>query len=164
MKKSILFFSLLILICASAHATLENPVSWTFEAKKLGPKVYELHIKARIDPFWHLYAQDAGEKLMNTLISFTPNPIIKPEGKIIESGTLKKENDQNLKLTLNYYYNQVDFVQKLNLRSPVNTTVKGMVTYVVCNDKDGKCLPTKKVPFSILIAGNDVVSPRLVIR
>ncbi len=151
MKKAILFFSFLILISTTALATLENPASWTFEAKKLGPKVYELHIKATIDPFWHLYAQEAGEKLMNTLISFTPNPIIKTDGKVMELGTLKKENDPYLKLTLNYYYNQVDFVQKIYLRSLANTTVKGMVTYVVCNDKDGHCLPTKKVPFSILI-------------
>ncbi len=152
MKKASSFFSLLILICATAHATSENPVSWTFEAKKVGPKVYELHIKATINPFWHLYSQDAGVKFMNTLVNFTPNPIVKLEGKVKELGDLKKENDPNLKLTLNYYYKQVDFFQTITIRSRVNTSVKGLITYVVCNDKDGMCLPTKKVPFSITIA------------
>jgi thiol:disulfide interchange protein DsbD len=152
MKKHTGLFSILILCCIVTHAQTANPVKWAFDATKLGDKSYELHIKASIDQNWHLYSQNAGDNLMATVFTFTPNPLIKPDGKLKESGDLKTLNDPKLRLHLNYYYDQVDFIQKIRMKANSNTIIKGIVSYVVCNDLDGKCLPTKKVPFSIAIA------------
>ena len=126
-------------------------MKWTFEAKKIAGNEYELHARAMIDADWHLYSQDAGDKLMSTVFNFAKNPIVKQNGKIREAGILKKFNDPTLHLKLNYYYNQVDFIQNIILKSNINVLIKGEVSYVVCNDKDDKCLPTKKIPFSIKI-------------
>ena len=152
MKKHTVLFSILILCCMGTHAQQVSPVKWAFDAKKTGDRIYELHIKASIDPGWHLYSQHAGDDLMATVFTFTPNPLIKQEGKVKESGDLKTLNDPKLRLHLNYYYEQVDFIQKIRMKANGNTVLKGIVSYVVCNDKDEKCLPTKKVPFSIVIA------------
>ncbi len=152
MKKPPLLLFMLILLSMYSHAQLQNPVKWNFAIKKQGEKIYELQIKASIEPGWHLYSQNAGDDLMATVFTFTPNPLIKLEGKVKESGDLKTLNDPKLRLHLNYYYEQVDFIQKIRMKANGNTVIKGIVSYVVCNDKDEKCLTTKKIPFSIAIA------------
>jgi hypothetical protein len=151
MKKRAIIFSMFILHCAFANAQIENPVKWNYETKKIGEKVYELHFKAMIDANWHLYSQDAGEDIVSTIFKFIANPLVKFDGKVFESGELKKLYDPNLRLTLNFYNQQVDFSQKIKIKSLANTLVNGSITYVACNDK--KCLPAKEFPFSIKIVG-----------
>ena len=113
--------------------------------------MYELHITALIDGNWHMYAQDAGEGPEPTSFKFTPNPLVKFDGKVKESGKLEKSFDPNFNSTLRFYSKAVDFIQKVKLRSTASTLVKGAVTFMVCNDR--KCLPPKEVPFSIKVEG-----------
>ena len=153
MKKKSFIFSALILFCKISSAQILSPVKWSYSAKKIEKKIYELHITAFIDDNWHLYSQDAGEDIVSTSFNFMMNPLVKLDGKVIELGDLKKEYDPNLRLTLKYYYRHVDFVQKIKMKSAANTIVKGTVTYIVCNDKDRKCLPAKEFPFTIKLNG-----------
>ena len=76
---------------------------------------------------------------------------MKLDGSVKELGKLETSYDPNFKSTLRFYSNKVDFVQNINLKSSASTVVKGIITYMVCNDK--KCLPPKDVPFSIKVAG-----------
>lgn len=151
MKKRTFLNFLLVLVFSVSNAQIENPVKWNYGTKKMGDKTYKLTFTALIDADWHLYAQDAGEDLVSTTFKFTANPLVKFEGKVLESGVLKKEYDPNLKLTLGFYNQHVAFTQKVKIRSAAGTLVKGTITYVVCNDK--KCLPAKELPFSIKIEG-----------
>jgi thiol:disulfide interchange protein DsbD len=151
MKKYTILTFLMGLFFAGANAQMENPVKWTYTAKKLADKTYELHITATIDGNWHIYAQDAGEGPEPTSFSFTANPLVKLDGKVKESGKLEKNYDPNFKSTLKYYSKQVDFIQKVKLKSAATTLVKGTITYMVCDDK--KCLPPKEIPFSIKVNG-----------
>jgi thiol:disulfide interchange protein DsbD len=150
-KKFTILTSIMILILAVANAQMENPVKWTYTAKKIADKTYELHISANIDGEWHLYAQETGEGPEPTSFAFTANPLVKLDGKVKESGKLEKNYDPNFKSVVKYYTKQVDFIQKIKLRSAATTVVNGTVTYMVCNDR--KCLPPKDIPFSIKVAG-----------
>ena len=150
-RKITLLTSILALFFAVANAQLSNPVKWTYTSKKIADKTYELHITAIIDGNWHIYAQDAGEGPEPTSFSFTANPLVKLDGKVKESGKLEKSYDPNFKSTLKYYSKQVDFIQKVKLRSAATTVIKGAITYMVCDDK--KCLPPTEVPFSIKVDG-----------
>ncbi len=150
MKQIVLFFTLLM-GTAVVQAQVENPVKWSYSAKKISDKQYELHITATLDPKWHIYAQDAGEGPEPTTIRFSANPLVKIDGKVKEAGKLEKTYDPNFKSTLKYYSNTVDFVQKVKLKSSAATVVKGTITYMVCNDH--KCLPPKEIPFSIKVDG-----------
>jgi thiol:disulfide interchange protein DsbD len=132
-----------------ASAQIENPVEWSYSAKKIGNKQYEVHLTATIEGKWHLYAQDAGEGPEPTSFIFNKNPLIKLIGKVNEIGKLETSFDKNFNSTLKYYNKKVDFVQKISLKSSASTVLKGTVTYMVCNDN--KCLPPKDVPFSIKI-------------
>ena len=150
MKK--LVFACIIMINAFAsQAQMLNPVKWSYTAKKISDKLYEIHITAMLDKKWHIYAQDAGEGPEPTTFTFNINPLVKLDGKVKEVGTLEKTYDPNFKSTLKYYANKVDFVQKVKLKSSASTQVKGMVSYMVCDDK--KCLPPKEVPFSVKLPG-----------
>lgn len=141
----------LVLFAGFANAQISNPVLWSYSAKKIADKTYELHITATLTDNWHLYAQDAGEGPEPTTFKFTPNPLISFDGKVKEVGKMEKSFDKNFNSVLKYYTTKVDFVQKVKVRSSVATVVKGTVNFMVCNDR--KCLPPKDVPFSISVGG-----------
>lgn len=140
-----------MMMAGFAKAQINNPVTWTYSAKKIADKVYEIHMTANIDGNWHLYAQDAGEGPEPTTFSFTANPLITFDGKVKEVGKLEKSYDKNFNSVLKYYAKKVDFVQKIKVKSSVATVVKGTVNYMVCNDR--QCLPPKDVPFSVKVGG-----------
>ena len=149
--KKIYLAGLMLFFAGFVHAQINNPVLWSYTAKKIADKTYELHITATINGNWHLYAQDAGEGPEPTTFKFTPNPLIKFDGKVKEVGKLEKSFDKNFNSVLKYYANKVDFVQKVKVKSSIATVVKGTVNFMVCNDR--KCLPPKDVPFTINIGG-----------
>jgi thiol:disulfide interchange protein DsbD len=47
---------LITIFAVSAKAQL-NPVSWSFSAKKIADKTYEVHLTATMQSGWHLYSQ-----------------------------------------------------------------------------------------------------------
>ncbi len=147
MKKLSLVMAFMICLVGFSYAQILNPTSWTYTAKKIGDKTYEIHMTATLGSGWHLYAQDAGEGPEPTAFSFTKNPLVKLDGAVKENGKLIKEYDKNFNSVLKFYANKVDFVQVVKLKTNAATVVKGNVTFMVCNDS--KCLPPKTVPFSV---------------
>jgi hypothetical protein len=150
MKKIILAILILFAV-VTAHAQILNPVHWVYSAKKIDDKTYELHITALIDDKWHVYSQDAGDGPVPTSFNFTANPLLILDGKVKEVGTLEKIYDPNFRSELRYYEKQVDFIQKVKVRSAAATVIKGTVSFMVCNDR--QCLPPKDIPFSIKLGG-----------
>jgi thiol:disulfide interchange protein DsbD len=149
--KKIYLALLSFFVVAVASAQIENPVKWSYTAKKISDKVYDVYVTANLDNKWHIYAQDAGEGAEPTSLSFSKNPLINLDGKVKEEGKLEKEYDKNFGSTLKFYSNKVSFVQRIKLKSPVATVLKGSVNYMVCNDR--KCLPPKEIPFTVIVAG-----------
>jgi thiol:disulfide interchange protein DsbD len=149
--KKIYLALLSFFVVAVASAQIENPVKWSYSAKKISDKVYDVYVTANLDNKWHIYAQDAGEGPEPTSLSFSKNPLINLDGKVKEEGKLEKEYDKNFGSTLKFYSNKVSFVQRIKLKSPVATVLKGSVNYMVCNDR--KCLPPKEIPFTVKVAG-----------
>ncbi|MFT3982061.1 MAG: protein-disulfide reductase DsbD family protein [Ferruginibacter sp.] len=151
MKKITLSLLVTLFVAGVAMAQIENPVKWSYTAKKISDKEYDIYITASIDAKWHLYAQDAGEGPEPTTISFTKNPLVTTVGKPKEVGKLIKEYDNNFNSVLKFYATQVSFVQRVKLKTNVATVVKGAVNFMVCNDR--KCLPPKSIPFSVNVGG-----------
>ncbi len=149
MKSSFLFGALMIL--ASAVQSQLNPVSWTFLAKRIDEKTFEVHMKATIQRGWHLYSQNQPEDAIAIPTGFiiNNNPLLKLDGKIKEIGTLERFHDAKLDLSAYQYSNTVDFVQLLKLKTKAKTNITGNVEYQTCNDQ--KCLPPKTVNFSVAI-------------
>ncbi|HLF45425.1 MAG TPA: protein-disulfide reductase DsbD domain-containing protein [Chitinophagaceae bacterium] len=140
-----LFFLAMILTAA------QNPVSWTFTAKKMNSNTYEVHMTATMQSGWHLYSQVQPQDAIAIPTTFTinKNPLIKLNGKINEIGKLEKFRDEKLDLSAYQYAKKVDFVQVVNLKGKAKTNFSGNVEYQTCDDK--KCLPPKKINFNVAL-------------
>jgi DsbC/DsbD-like thiol-disulfide interchange protein len=149
MKKKI--SSLLLILLPFFLFAQTNPVNWTFQAKKTGDKTYEVTMKATLTPGWHLYSQTqpADAIAIPTEFVLNPNPLFALKGKIREVGKMEKYTDKTLGTTAYQYSQTVSFVQTLELKAKVKTALTGTVEYQVCDDE--KCLPPKKVPFTIAL-------------
>ena len=148
--KRIAAIAIIILSGISAKAQL-NPVTWSFTSKKTGDKMYEIHMVATIQNNWHLYSQKQPDDAIAIPTSFTfnKNPLFTLEGKIKEVGKMEVMKDATLGVSANQYAVTVDFVQKVKMKTNTKTNLTGNVEFQTCDDK--KCLPPKKVNFSIPI-------------
>src|SRR6202000_2575450 len=122
--KTILLFGLIMLTGGLAIAQSSKQVNWTYSAKKIADKTYEVHMTAVIGGDYHLYAQDAGgEGPIPTAFTFTRNPLFSLDGKVKEVGKLVKKFDATWKHDLKYYEKMVDFVQVVKLKGNVKTSL-----------------------------------------
>lgn len=142
---------IITLFSASGSKAQLNPVTWSFSAKKVSDKTYEIHMKATIQKNWHLFSQKQPDDAIAIPTEFIirPNPLFKPDGKIQEIGKMEVMKDATLGVSANQYSNTVDFVQKIKLKANVKTNYSGSVEYQTCDDK--KCLPPKTVNFNIAL-------------
>jgi thiol:disulfide interchange protein DsbD len=150
MKK--IFFTLIVSLAVfTANAQIFDPIHWTYTAKKIADKTYELHLTASIQNTWHLYSQKQPADAINqpTEFIFQKNPLIIFDGNIKELGKMEMFKDTKLKISANQYADKVDFVQKVKVKANVKTNIVGTVEYQTCDDK--KCLPPKKIDFIIAL-------------
>ncbi|MBM3412321.1 MAG: hypothetical protein FJY19_02955 [Bacteroidetes bacterium] len=144
------FISWLISLCWSTVVIAQpNPVNWAFSAKQTGSKTFEIVMKASIAPGWHLYSQQqpADAIAIPTEVVWNKNPLIQFKGKIREVGKMERYKDATLGVTAHQYSTQVSFVQVVELKAKVKTALSGTVEFQTCDDE--KCLPPKKIPFTI---------------
>jgi thiol:disulfide interchange protein DsbD len=145
---SVFFFSL----ATMAQSGSAKQVTWTYAAKKLADKKYELRMTAVIQGNYHLYAQQAGvEGPVPTTISFSPNPLLTLEGKPSEQGKKITKMEEAWDGKVNFYEKTVTFVQIVNAKSKAKTSLNGKIEFMVCNDE--LCLPPSEVSFKIPIGG-----------
>jgi thiol:disulfide interchange protein DsbD len=143
-------FFLFVFISGFSYAIVaqENPVKWSFSAKKIADKIYEIHLTAVIEKDWHIYSQttpDGGP--VPTSISYFKNPLLIIQGEAKEMGKLEKHFEKLFGVEVLQFSDKVDFVHTVNLKTNVKTSITGKVAFMTCNDE--MCLPPKSVPFSI---------------
>ncbi len=145
------FSFLITLLILTLSVDAQNPVTWQFQAQKKDDLNYEVILKASIQPGWHLYSQKQPEDAIAipTEIQFNNNPLVIREKEIRESGKMQKYVDKTLGVAANQYSNEVSFIQSVKLKAKVKTAITGEIEYQVCDDE--KCLPPKKVPFTIVL-------------
>ena len=150
MKQAFLFLALLFTV-AVAQAQVANPVSWTFNSKKVSAGVYEIKMTATIKNGWHLYAQAQPKDAIAipTTFQFTKNPLVQLDGRVKEAGKLEKFTDNELGVSANQYSKQVVFTQRVKLKGKAASNLSGNVTFQTCDDE--KCLPPKTVTFNVAL-------------
>lgn len=127
----------------TAKAQILNPVSFDYSLVKKGTDMYEVHVKASIQPKWHIYSVKNPEGgAVATEIKFNDATLI---GAVKEVGKMKTVFEKEFQLNQKYFENAVDFVQTIKLKH--GSKVTGTISYMVCNDK--QCLPPKDVEFKI---------------
>ena len=142
---------ILLGISSLAQAQIERPVTWTFAAKPGAAGEVTLTATATIAGDWHIYSQfieDGGP--VPTSFEFAPSPGYELVGKVAESPVPVKAFEKAFNMNIAYFPKRAVFSQKIRLKAP-QTTVKGTVTFMVCNDE--KCLPPDEQEFTIEVKG-----------
>jgi hypothetical protein len=140
-----------MILLGSLAMKAQNPVNWSFTAKKIADKTYEVHMTATIQSGWHLFSQNQPEDAIAVPTGFklNSNPLLTLDGKIKEVGDMEKFHDKKLDISAHQYSNKVDFVQVVKLKAKAKTNVTGSVEFQTCNDE--KCLPAKTISFTVSI-------------
>lgn len=134
----------------SSQAQLKNPVKWSYNAKKIDAKTYELHVTATIDPGWHIYTLNHNSDIgVATSIKFNKNPLGMLTGKTSTKSLPTKKKDPGTGEQVQFYEGKVDFVQVVKLKAPVKTNYTGEVEFMVCDDT--QCLPPSSKAFTIAL-------------
>jgi hypothetical protein len=130
----------------SSFVHAQNHVNWTFEHDHTTKKVI---IYGRIDEHWHVYStrtkKNAGP--IPVSVTFEKNHDLKQKGDPEEIGIPVKLYDPNFESEVFQFENIYILEVPFKVKKP--TTLKGVVNYMVCNDK--MCLPPIDVPFSISV-------------
>lgn len=142
MKKIIFTLITAFFLCAS-YAQILNPVSFNYSVVKKGNGLYEVHVKAMIEPKWHIYSvknPDGGAQATEIKINDA-----KTVGAIKENGKMKTMFEKEFNVNQKYFESAVDFVQLVKIKK--GDKITGTINYMVCNDR--QCLPPKEVEFKI---------------
>ena len=148
MKRVTLILSLLFFTSLGAFAQLDEPVSWSYVAKKTSATEATVYIKASIEENWHLYSQAVKPGGPNkTIFTFAKSKDYTLVGGTTEPKPISKF-EKVFNMNVPYFKDEVVFQQKIKLNKSA-TTVKGKVEFMVCDDK--KCLPPNEIAFSVPI-------------
>jgi hypothetical protein len=150
--KRLLLLIAVFAISTSAFAQIETPVKWAYAAKRISATEAVVFIRATIDPEWHIYSlnqKDGGP--VKTSLTFPASKNYVLVGKASEP-TPATKFEKAFGIDVSYFEKTVTFQQKIKLKTPGATIVKGSLEYMTCNDH--KCLPPDDVDFSILINAN----------
>ncbi len=147
MKK--IFFALFCMgLTMASLAQIKNPVKWSYTAKKIADKTFEVHITATIDPNWHVYTIDHKADVgVATSVKFSANPLATTNGKLIAKTKAVKMKDPSTGEMVKFYENNIDIVQVFKLKANVKTNITGELEFMTCDDK--QCLPPTTKTFSV---------------
>jgi thiol:disulfide interchange protein DsbD len=146
---TLVFFSFL-----STWAFGQEKIQWSFEYVAFPSSI---QISAKIENGWHLYALD-----LDPNIGPVPTQIVLEKNKLVneihpfEVTTIaKKSYDANFGAEVSYYEQEFLANNRIFVKKP--TTVKGELTYMLCDDK--RCLPPQTVPFEIKVTPYKLEKP-----
>jgi hypothetical protein len=146
----LIFFVLFLQGQVTLGYTQTNPVQWTFTAKKVADKTYEVRFKVSVGAPWHIYSQFTPEGgPVPTKFTFSKNPLLSLDGRIKEQGKLVEKFEEVFDIRVKYFEGGVEFIQKVKLRANAKTKLTGSIEYMVCNDRE--CLPPATTKFSIAL-------------
>jgi hypothetical protein len=147
MKKSLSF--ILVVLFASA-GWAQGPVEWKWSAKKIGDKLYEVRLTAKVDEPWHIYSQQTPKGgPLPTSISFTKSPLLLVDGKPKEEGDLEIHHEEVFDVDVYAYTGKVEFVQVVKLKANAKTNISGSIEYMACTNQ--QCLPPATIKFSVTL-------------
>jgi hypothetical protein len=138
----------------STSAFSQEKIQWSFD---FVPYPASLQISAKIENGWHLYALD-----LDPSIGPVPTQIVLEKNKAVqvlnafEANTKAKQSyDPNFGAEVSYFENSFEARNRIKVKKP--TTVKGELTYMLCDDK--RCLPPKTIPFEIKVTPYKLEKP-----
>jgi thiol:disulfide interchange protein len=149
MKKLILLF----VFFTSHFLAQENPVSWTFETKKISDCEYDLIFKATIKSPWHIYSihkntTKEAEDIWPTTILFNKSASYSLIGKLKESKPVT-EFDKVWEAVVSFHPGKATFTQRVKLLTADKIKIKGNYEVQACTDEMCTRPPVDKFEFEL---------------
>jgi thiol:disulfide interchange protein len=146
MKKIFLFVLSIMISLASIAGPGSKRVQFSACFKPTAPGEGEIVVTAKIEKDWHIFSFDPGGDgtSIATTVKFLPTKDVTLVGKVREEGKLIKEEIKELETIINYYKNEVKYIQKIKYKKLGE--VKGTVYYQACNE--GMCDRDGTTPFT----------------
>ena len=148
------FLTLIYILLSGTWAFSQEKIQWSFD---FVPYPASLQISAKIENGWHLYALD-----LDPSIGPVPTQIVLEKNKAVqvlnafEANTKAKQSyDPNFGAEVSYFENSFEARNRIKVKK--QTTVKGELTYMLCDDK--RCLPPKTIPFEIKVTPYKLEKP-----
>lgn len=145
--KTFAFLLFLFVICS---AQAQSVVDWNFFVTKVADKKFQIHLKAKLQDGWHIYAQNTpGGGPLPTFVAFSHNPLLIFHGKPKEEGELQMYHESAFGVDVYAFRDSVDFVQVVTLRNNIKTNISGYIKFMVCTNSE--CLPPATVKFNLYL-------------
>ena len=140
-----------MLLMGGLWAQQLDPVKWNYSVKETSGTEAELVMTAKLDAGWHLYSQytDPNGPLA-IVFTFNDSPDYQRIGKVQEPKP-HEEMDDIFQCVVKSFSGTVVFRQKIKRVSEKDFTVKGVVSYQLCND--GSCIAPEDHDFSFNVKG-----------
>ena len=153
--KKILFIGVIVSLFVSqfslASAQQLDPVKWKYSVKETSATEAELVFTAQLDKGWHLYSQyTSPDGPLAIVFAFDESGDYSRIGKVQEPKP-HEEMDDIFKCIVKSFSGTVIFRQKVKRISEKDFTVKGTVSYQLCND--GSCIAPEDHDFSFKVPG-----------
>lgn len=134
------------------NAQVYDPVDFTFKVKQLPNNEAELQMSATIEKGWHVYSLiiPAESMVIPTEISFEKSSDYELIGAVKEPKPID-EYDKNAGEKLRFHEDEVTFTQRIRIKSKKDFSVKGELSFMVCNDK--MCLPPEYFDLDFKVKG-----------
>ena len=149
--KRIIISLLLILFATSLLAQQLDPAKWKYTVKETSPTEAELIFTATIEEGWHLYSQytdPAGP--LPLVFEFDKSTDYELVGKVREPKP-HEVNDPLFGCIVKSFEGVVTFRQKVKRISDKDFTIKGVLSYQMCNN--GSCIAPEDHDFAFAVKG-----------
>ncbi|MBR1765917.1 MAG: thioredoxin family protein [Bacteroidales bacterium] len=135
-RLSVILLCLLTVLGVSAQQL--DPAKRTYTVKTTSPTEAELVVTVKLDNGWHMYSQHTDENgPLPTVFEFTPGSDYALVGKVAEPKP-HEEMDPVFGCVVKSFEGTVVFRQKIKRLSDKDFSVKGILSYQLCND--GSCI------------------------
>jgi len=141
--KKLNFIFIFLTFCSIVSAQMFEPTKWTFSTKQIDNQTIELQFNAKMERGWHLYAMEMpADGPLPTRFVFEKKTGATLIGKIVPKSKLIEEYDKIFEMTVGFYNNSAQFIQKVKINPENGYKIAGYVDYQCCDD--ASCIKDSK--------------------
>jgi len=135
----------------SAQAQMLDPAKVSYSVKETSSTEADLVITVKLDAGWHMYSQHTDPNgPLPTVFEFTQSSDYALVGKVIEPKP-HEEKDEMFGCVVKSFSGTVVFRQKIKRLSQKDFTVKGTISYQLCNN--GSCIAPEDHDMTFKVKG-----------
>lgn len=137
-----------------AESGILEPVTWSFEHKRIGEREFEIIAKAKTEDKWHIYSAylPEGDGPVASEFNVLNDEYVAELSEIFEVGDLYTGFDENFQMDLSYFEKDGTLIRRVKTTKD-EVEVPTEVYFMTCDDK--RCLAPTAVEFEFTLSNDD---------